>query len=166
MSEETFAALLAPNLASVQRFVQTRLRKPDLADDVLQDTLLHAFDRRHQLRAPAKFKSWLCSIALNEVRMSFRRGRRTVSLEEFQHLDFPDREPSPLARAEQKERADWLQTAMATLSARDREAIRLRDLDERSLPETAATLRASCPATKTAHFRARQRLGHALRKIA
>ncbi len=130
MSGETFEALLATNLPAVRKLVHTRLRMPDHADDIIQQTLLRAFARRDQLRVRAKFKSWLWSIALNEIRMFFRRDRGTVSLEEFPQIDSRDRGLSPLARFEEIERRDWLQAAMAKLSERDRAAIRLRDLDE------------------------------------
>jgi RNA polymerase sigma-70 factor (ECF subfamily) len=166
MSNETFAALLGPNLESVQKFVQRRLKAVDQAEDVVQETLLHAFHRRSQLRAPSKFKSWLYSIALNEIRMLYRKDRKHLSLDEFPTLEFRDHEPSPLERVEQTKRVDWLHSAMAKLSTRDRTTIRLRDLEERSLTESAALLRSSEAATKTAHFRARHRLGTALRQTA
>ncbi|HTX40109.1 MAG TPA: sigma-70 family RNA polymerase sigma factor [Bryobacteraceae bacterium] len=165
MSGETFEALLASNLPAVRKLVHTRLRMPDQADDIIQQTLLRAFARRDQLRVRAKFKSWLWSIALNEIRMFFRRDRHTVSLEEFPHIDSRDRGLSPLARFEQIERRDWLQAAMAKLSERDRAAIRLRDLDELSLSETAEALERSEAAAKSTHFRARQRLACALREV-
>ena len=99
MTGEVFKALLAPNLPSLRRFVQTRLRISDHADDVVQQTLLRAFSHRHQLRADCKFKSWLCSIAMNEVRLFFRTGRPTISLDEFPQIDSRDSAPSPLARS-------------------------------------------------------------------
>jgi len=55
MTGETFEALLAPNLPSMRRLVQMRMRTTDHADDVIQQTLLRAFVRRDQLRASSKF---------------------------------------------------------------------------------------------------------------
>jgi RNA polymerase sigma-70 factor (ECF subfamily) len=165
MTEETFEALLEPNLPSVRRFVQTRLRTSDHADDVLQQTLLRAFAHRNQLRASAKFKSWLCSIAMNEVRMFFRTGLPTISLNESPQIDFRDSEPSPLARVEELERVEWLQAGMDRLSDRDREALRLRDLQEMSLTQTAEAFDLSESAAKSTHFRARRRLAVALRSM-
>ncbi len=106
MTGDTFEALLAPNLQSVRRFVQTRLRTSDHADDVIQQTLLQAFVHRDQLRVSSKFKSWLCSIAMNEVRLFFRHGRPTTPLPEFPPIDSCDSGPSPLARVEELERAE------------------------------------------------------------
>jgi RNA polymerase sigma-70 factor (ECF subfamily) len=163
MTGETFEALLAPNLHSVRRFVQTRLRAPDHADDILQQTLLHAFAHRHQLRASSKFKSWLCTIAMNEVRLFFRSGRPMMSLDEFPKMDSRDAGPSPLARVEQLERMEWLQAGLDKLSDRDRATIRLREFEGLSLKETAEALASSQAATKSGHFRARKRLACAVR---
>jgi RNA polymerase sigma-70 factor, ECF subfamily len=165
MTGETFEALLAPNLASVRRFVQTRLRTPEHADDVIQQTLLRAFVHRNQLRTSSKFRSWLCSIAMNEVRMLFRAGHPSVTLHEFSQIDSRGSGPSPLARVEEMERLEWLKAGMDKLSDRDRETIRLRDLEGMSLTETAEAFELSESAAKSTHFRARQRLACALRSM-
>jgi RNA polymerase sigma-70 factor (ECF subfamily) len=165
MTGDAFEDLLAPNLQWVRRFVQTRLRTSDHAEDVIQQTLLHAFAHRDQLRAGSKFKSWLCSIAMNEVRLLFRRDRPTISLDEFPHIDSRDSGPSPLARVEEMERLEWLQAGMERLSDRDRETIRLRDIEGMSLTETAEAFELSESAAKSTHFRARQRLAGALRSV-
>ena len=165
MTVDTFEALLAPNLPSVRRFVQTRLRTPDHADDVLQQTLLQAFSHRDQLRTGSKFKSWLCSIAMNQVRMFFRTSRPSMSLHEFSEIDSRDSGPSPLARVEELERLEWLRTGMDRLSDRDRDTIRLRDLEGMSLTETAEAFELSESAAKSTHFRARRRLARVLRSV-
>jgi RNA polymerase sigma-70 factor, ECF subfamily len=163
MTGDTFAALLVPNLPSVRRLVQTHLRTPDHTDDIIQRTLLNAFVHRDQLRVSSKFKSWLCSIAMNEVRMFFRTDKGSLSLDEFTNIDFRDSEPSPLAKLEQTERLEWLRGGMAELSERDRTAIRLRDFDGLSLTETAKAFKSSEAAAKSTHFRARRRLAYAVR---
>jgi len=165
MTGDAFEALLVPNLQSVRRFVETRLRTPDHADDVVQQTLLRAFAHRDQLRASSKFKSWVCSIAMNEVRVFFRAGRPTVSLDQFPRIDSRDSGPSPLARVEHLERMERLQAGMDRISDRNREAIRLRDLEGMSLTETAEAFEISEPAAKSTHFRARRRLASALRSM-
>jgi RNA polymerase sigma-70 factor (ECF subfamily) len=142
-----------------------RLRAPDHADDIVQKTLLHAFKHRDQLRVSSKFKSWLCSIAMNEVRSFFRTHRTALPLDELPSIALRDLSTSPLARAENLERAEWLQTGIAKLSKRDREVIRLRDLDEWNVAETAAAFKSSVAAIKSTHFRARKRLASALTRV-
>ncbi|HKE27636.1 MAG TPA: sigma-70 family RNA polymerase sigma factor [Bryobacteraceae bacterium] len=162
MSGETFAALLTPCLPSVRRLVQSRLRGWDYAEDVVQQTLLQAFKHRDQLQSHSKFKSWLWSIAMNEICMFHRRSRVHAPLPESPAMEWRDWSPSPLEQFEQLERVNRVQNALSTLCERDRTAIRLRDLEGFSLAETAETLRSSEPATKSVHFRARRRLKLAL----
>lgn len=163
MSDDTFMSLLAPNLHPLRKFLRARIGMRDQVDDILQEALLHAFARRGQLRLRSKFKSWLWTIAFNEMRMFFRVRRVTISLDEFPHIDPSDRAPLPLTRFEQIERQEWLHAGLAKLSERDRTAIRLRDLDGLSIAETAEALAVSKEAVKSTHFRARKRLAYALR---
>ena len=163
MSGETFTRLLSPNLQPLRRLVRARLRTSDHADDVLQQTLLLAFARRDQLRVQTKFKSWLWSIAYNEIRGFMRRARPHVSLDDFPNFDPVDVTASPLRRCEQAERAECLNRGMATLTERDRTAIRLVDFHGLSIPEAAERLAVSESAVKSTHFRARRRLGDAVR---
>jgi RNA polymerase sigma-70 factor (ECF subfamily) len=160
MSAETFEKLLAPSLRGVRALVHTRLGTTGYAEDVLQEILMRAFARRNQLRVEAKFRTWFWSIALNEIRQHFRRDRITISLDENPQFDVCDSTISPVARLEEVEMCEWLRDCMSELSERDRAAIRLRDIEEKSLPDTAAVLHSSLSATKTAHFRARKRLAH------
>src|ERR1700721_1441606 len=102
MSEDTFMGLLAPNLRPLRKLLQARFRIPDQVDDILQEALLHAFACRDQLRLHSKFKSWLWTIVLNEMRTFFRVERGIMSLDEFPEIDPSDRAPSPLARFEQR----------------------------------------------------------------
>ena len=163
MSGETFEALLAPNLPVVRSLVQTRLSRSGHAEDVIQDILVRAFARRGQLRAEAKFRSWLYSIALNEIRSFFRCDRGDVSLDEFPKLDVPDRAMSPLARLERMETRDRVRACIAELSERDQAAIQVRDIEGRGLREVAAALHSTESAAKVAHFRARRRLAGVVR---
>ncbi len=162
MSGDSFMGLLAPNLRPLRMFLRAKLRIPDQADDVLQQALLHAFAHRDQLRLGSKFKSWLWTIAFNEMRMLFRAERGTISLDEFPNIDPSDRAPSSLATVEQIERREWLHAGMAKLSDRDRTVLRMCDLDGLSIAETAEALAISKAAAKSIHFRARKRLAYAL----
>lgn len=164
MSEETFEALLAPNLQSVRKLVQSRLRMADHADDIVQQTLLRAFAFRHQLRSPSKFRSWIWSIALNEVRMFLRAARPYASLDDAPNRHITDPAPSPLALCEQVETSQRLRAGMARLSLRDRTAIELADLNGLSYAEAANAMAISLSAFKSTHFRARQRLEDTLRR--
>ena len=163
MTPDTFETLLAPNLQLVRRLVQIKLRIPQQTDDIVQQTLLRAYARRDQLRAPAKFKSWICQIAVNEIKMYLRGRRPYISLDEFHPQELAKRSPcSPLDTFLKKEREHCLRVGFAKLKARDRAAIRLIDFRQLSVKEAAGELSLSRVAVKSAHFRARQRLKQAV----
>lgn len=130
---------------------------------MLQEILLRAFARRHQLRSEEKFGVWLWSIALNEIRGFHRRDRGLLPLDLLADFDFPDPAASPAAVLERKEAARCVRACIERLPKRDRAAIRARDLDERSFRDAAAALGRTVPATKTAHLRARRRLADIMR---
>ncbi len=162
MSGETFTDLLAPNLPAIRRLVKARIRMPDYADDVLQQTLMHAFAHRNQLRTESKFKSWIVSIAMNEIRGLARRHRASIPLEAVPRLASAERSSCPHRAYEQSERAEWLQAGLAKLTDRDRNAIQLLDLAELKLTDVARKLSVSSAALKSTQFRARRRLGAAI----
>jgi RNA polymerase sigma factor (sigma-70 family) len=166
MSGEKFEALLAPNLRCVRMLVRRRIPSTGPAEDVVQNILLRAFANRNQLRFEEKFGNWLWSIAANEIRQHFRVDRRLVSLDEIPRFDAPDAGVSPLARLQEKETCEWVEFCVAKLPDRDRNAIRIRDLEGKTLEETAAALQSSLPGAKTIHFRARKRLARILRATA
>lgn len=134
------------------------MRNADWAEDITQHTLMLAFVKRHELREASKFRSWLLSIAANQIRMFLRTSRPALPLADTPPAYLCDRSPSPLARYEVAEEAQRLQSAIAMLSHRDRTAIRLLELDEFSLAETAAQMSLSISAVKSTAFRARRRL--------
>lgn len=162
MSEETFITLLTPNLKPLRAFLQRRLRASSTVDDIVQETLLRAFTRRDQLRVLSKFKSWLWSIGMNQVRMFLRRGHHTVSLADLPRFEPSDNAPSPFAVCEEAERKEWLRAGMANLAERECMAIQLIDFRGNSMAEAAEALAISVSATKSVHFRARRHLARVL----
>jgi RNA polymerase sigma factor (sigma-70 family) len=166
MLRETFEALLAPQLPYVRKLVHSRIRIADHADDVLQEALLQAFAHRHQLRNETNFKGWLLAIAYNEVRLHFRKLRPSISMEEFPWRDLVDTAPSPLVSYERRQKKERVHAGLAQLTHRDRTAIGLADFRGLTATEAAREMSVSKAAFKSTHFRARQRLGEALRKAA
>ena len=163
MSREAFEILLAPHLPWIRTLIVSRSRMTDHTDDLVQQTLMRAYASRDQLSCPSKFRNWVWSIAVNEIRMFLRRRHSSVSLDELPIRDFADWTPSPLARYEQLEREGRIQAGMARLATRHRIAIRLVDLEGLSYSEAATVLAVSTAAFKSIHYRALQALGRSLR---
>ncbi|HWB61133.1 MAG TPA: RNA polymerase sigma factor [Chthoniobacteraceae bacterium] len=56
------------------------LRDASEAEDIVQETFVRAWKRRHWMRDPAKFPAWLTTVARNRA-CDLLRKRRTVSLD-------------------------------------------------------------------------------------
>ncbi|MFN2421783.1 MAG: RNA polymerase sigma factor [Gemmatimonadota bacterium] len=85
----TFEDLLSVNLDALYRTSLRLCGEPDDAQDLLQDTVLRAFEHRDELRDPEAGRSWLFTILtrthLNRLRSSHRRRERIESdLEEWE----------------------------------------------------------------------------------
>ncbi|MEY4508033.1 MAG: hypothetical protein RLZZ450_155 [Pseudomonadota bacterium] len=121
-------------------------------DDLFQDAVLRAFDRLGTLREEARFRSWFFAILLRLHRQRHRRDfwRRLLPLDQVAE---PAVEP-----AFADEGAQRMARALATLNAKEREALVLSDLSEFRLDEIAALQGDSLAAIKSRVVRARARL--------
>jgi RNA polymerase sigma factor (sigma-70 family) len=72
---------LAEHLDALYRYALGVTRDPDLAADIVQDTIVRAIERRHQYRADAPLSHWLIRIAHNLVVDRARRASREIPVE-------------------------------------------------------------------------------------
>ncbi len=139
---------------------------PDAVDDVVQETLL-TIHRALPTYDPARpFHPWLRAIAsrraIDALRRHGRKGAREVhdDIAYLNHAeDPPDFAGSETGRAE----AGRLRAAISTLPPRQREAVELLGLNEKTLAEAAQDTGSTKVALKVNFFRAmkslRARLG-------
>jgi RNA polymerase sigma-70 factor (ECF subfamily) len=131
------------------------------AEDVTQEAMLRLWKRAPSWRADgAKLSTWLYQVTANLCIDRLRRRRETSA------GDLPDAaDPAPAAldRISDRERAAALQRALAALPDRQRLAIVLRHLEERSNPEIAAVLDTSIEAVESLLARGRRNLAARLR---
>ena len=156
---ETYEVLVSKHVPTLRRWVAGRMRNPQDAEDVVQQTLLLALRHFDQFRYEASFGTWLCTIATNEIRARFRRpdNRRTVLIDPqaFATWEVKDTRRSPLAEAELEQVRVRMHQAIADLPELYRDVVELRDLRGLSIRETANSLRLSTPAIKSRLLRAR-----------
>jgi len=81
--EGAYDRLFAEYFPGVFRFALSRLgRDEELAQEMVQSTLVTAFERLETFRGEAQLMSWLCGICLNLIRDHRRRqGRRGGTVE-------------------------------------------------------------------------------------
>src|SRR5688572_28720085 len=112
------------------------------AEDVVQETYLHAFTHLSDFRGEARLSTWLTRIALNEALGRVRQRRPTVGMEAIQSMaaPFSAHEPDPEAAAALTEIRRLLERAVSSLPEHFRIVFVMRDVEEMSIEETALLL--------------------------
>jgi len=78
---EGFEAELAPLKDGLYGFILKSLGFAEDAADVYQETVLRAFKYRHGFKRGRSFKTWIFTIADNEVKRYFRKAGRSIYLD-------------------------------------------------------------------------------------
>ncbi|HTB94963.1 MAG TPA: sigma-70 family RNA polymerase sigma factor [Candidatus Sulfotelmatobacter sp.] len=136
------------------------------AEDVAQESFHKAFLHLDSFQEKARFSTWLTRITMNEALMLLRRKRgvfealpespengATPTLEPF-----VDRSPNPEESCWRREHKQLLSKAINRLGPKVRRTILLRDIEERSVQETARIMGISISAVKARVFQGRRRL--------
>jgi RNA polymerase sigma-70 factor, ECF subfamily len=158
--EEAFWDLIQPYMAPLTRFARMRLHSDPEAEDIVQQAILRALSHLRQFRGEASFKTWLTTIASNEV-SQWRRGRAVTPirpLREDRAAILKDPTDAPDMQFQRRQDVERLHKALTRLPEKYRRMIQLRDLNELSIAETARSLSLTTAAVKTRHHRARKLL--------
>jgi RNA polymerase sigma-70 factor (ECF subfamily) len=130
------------------------------AHDVVSDTYLVAWRRVNDLRKVAEPQAWLYGIAYRSIGNQRRGAQRrtalaakaqTIGEAESEHID-------PACHAESSEELRMVGDAMARLTPRDQEILRLAAFEEMTYKEIASVLNLQPAIVRTILYRARQRL--------
>lgn len=139
-----FIDRVSAHAGALRRFAQRLTRNPADAEDVLQDSLVRALEKRNELRDPRRLRAWLLAI----VRTSWLNSRRGLR-QKLELLDgnvlHEDRGSRGNLEREILDRSldDELLAALDGLPADWREALWLREVEELSYEEIAAVV--GCP---------------------
>ncbi|MCH9681204.1 MAG: RNA polymerase sigma factor [Deltaproteobacteria bacterium] len=133
---------------------------PPLAEDLVQEAFARAMTSVANYDGRASFATWLRAIALNVVRMHWRRSKTTDRIvgdfEQMQHLAPPKGLPDQLHAQDQRMRAVY--EILATMPDHLREAFVLRELEGLPTREAAEQLGISAGNLAVRATRARQRI--------
>ena len=146
---ELFHELVRPYEKSLYFSALSLLRRPEEAEDAVQEALMKAYRALPSFRSEAKFSTWLATIVLNEARGRLRHERVLTFTsvdetpedgEDFTPAVIADWREVPLESLERKEVREMIQQAISALPEIYREVFLLRDVQELNIAETAATL--------------------------
>ncbi len=144
------------------RFILASAGDQDLAESVVQDCFLKAYNARESFRGECSVQTWLTGIALNLLRdkqrtkrfQFWRRSEKTsIDVSEMASV-LPDRQSSPETRMIARERAAEIATFLESLSPNQRAVFVMRFQEEMELPEIAAAMGMSLATAKTHLHRA------------
>lgn len=128
------------------RVLRHQLRRPEDANDLVQQTFLHLHRSRMDFREGAELRPWLFTIALNLKREYFRRASRKPEAPlDSEGIEMPRVQPRGQEQAEASEEVRY---AFAQLPDDQREVIALHWLAGIPLPEVAELVGASLSAVK------------------
>ena len=118
--EAAFGVLLVRHQARVRNWLRQLVRDATRADDLAQETFIRAWQRIQSLREPARFSSWLMSIAYT----TFLQARRK-RIGEDRLLEAVKREPDTMETFEPSGANAELPKLLAVLSDDERAAMTL-----------------------------------------
>jgi RNA polymerase sigma-70 factor, ECF subfamily len=129
------------------------------ADDLAQETFIHAYQHLAGFRADARFSSWLYRIAVNQCLNWQKRRQRLQQL--HQQWSEQDRQPAGAEAAQ----AQQVQEALLKLPPKQRAAVVLTTYDGLSHAEAAAALGCSETTVSWRLFAARGKLKRLLKNL-
>lgn len=135
------------------------------ADDVVQESLMQAWEQLDNLRDPAAVKSWLLRIVGTRSIDHLRKRRNHVALDEAETLaDAPSgpRIQDPESTAVNASRVDALKSALQRLPEEQRRCWVLKEFNDLSYEEIALTLNISPDSVRGRLARARTALARTM----
>ena len=127
------------------RVARSILRDDAEAEDVMQEAYVRAYQHLDQFAGYSSFATWLTRIAVHEALRRLPDRRRTMQMEEIDvdgegSMNVVETSSDPEQRASVAELGRLLEDAVLELPSHYRSVVMLRDVEEMSTAETAATL--------------------------
>lgn len=156
--QRAFAQLVRLNQDRVFRFVLRMTGSRDDALDLTQETFMKAWQALPRWQPQAQFRTWLFQIARNGALDLLRRRAVLDFVPIDDEPELPAHAPTAEDRLELRQRYRMLDDALRRLPAEHREILLLREVEEMSYAEIAATLNIEEGTVKSRLARARAAL--------
>lgn len=164
---ESFEYFVRRYQRKITRVAYRLLRDAGEADCAAQESFLRAYQNLNEFREGSTFETWLTRICINWCKDRLKRRRLVLYFHQApveeetdsgpRHLaEHPG--PSPERRAMSREIREKLQTAMDSLSPRQRTIFVLKHFEELSIPEIADMTGLDSGTIKSHLFRAAHKI--------
>jgi RNA polymerase sigma-70 factor (ECF subfamily) len=154
---EKLYRIYQPRLA---RFLISMLQRPQLVEEVLDDTMMVVWQTAGNFRGSSKLSTWIFAIAYRKALKAKARWPDPVEDEEFDTRVSTD--PPPDDRLHRERLHDALVEAMSHLSAEHRAVVDLTYFHGFGYREIAEIVHCPVDTVKTRMFHARRRLRQAM----
>ena len=145
-------------------FIYHYLKDSESAEDVVQETMIKLYQKKHYYKEIAKFSTWLYTIAKNlaNTELRKRKNRKTTLLSQFSNDDKAYEIPSDDLEIGQQVQTDVvneiIKDAVNQLSEKFKIVIILRDIQEISYEEISGIIGVPIGTVKSRINRARLQL--------
>jgi RNA polymerase sigma-70 factor (ECF subfamily) len=154
---EKLYRIYQPRLA---RFVTNLVRRPELVEEVLDDTMMAVWNTAGNFRGASRVSTWIFGIAYRQAMKARRRWDVPVEQQPDLEQASPDHGPDELLHHSQRHVA--LKSAMETLSADHRAVLDLTYFHGLGYREIAEIVGCPVDTVKTRMFHARRKLKRVL----
>jgi len=150
---EDFARLLELEMPFLQRNARRWYRDPADAEDLVQDTIVRALASAHQWEPGTNLRAWLVTIMRNQFFTAVAQSNRAKALQSEGVMD-----PAVAGKAEARLELRELGAAIARLPVKQRLAILLVAVEDKSYQEVAEAMQMTIGAVRCHLARGRARL--------
>jgi RNA polymerase sigma-70 factor (ECF subfamily) len=131
------------------------------AEECVQDAFVRALSSLRRNDAEIALRPWLHAIVRNRCLDQLRKPNRTTDLDPHEAV-LADRGPGPVSMIAHRQKLDAVVGGMETLPERQRRALVMHELEDRSHSQIGRVLGVSAGASKALVHRARQGVAAAL----
>ena len=169
--ENAYTELVNRYRDRLMNFVFQYFGDMELAEDIVQDTMLKLYQKKHYHKEIAKFSTWIYTIAKNLAYTELRRKkRRKVTLlsqmtRDEKNYDLPSNQPEIGQEIQNEFVHNLIQAAIQDLPDHFRTIIILRDIEELSYEEISSILDVPLGTVKSRINRARLQLQVELKNL-
>jgi RNA polymerase sigma-70 factor (ECF subfamily) len=156
--DPTFINDLSRSVPHLRAFALSLTRHPDQAEDLVQDAILRALDRRNSFEPGTSLQAWLFTILRNSFHSEYRKRNREVQDSDGVRSQALISLPDQIPRLELQD----LSTALSKLPADQREAILMVGAEGMSYEDAAWVAGVPLGTLKSRVSRGRRRLAELL----
>lgn len=162
--EQAYIELVSRYRDKLMTFVYRFMNNYELAEDIVQDTLLKLYTHKHYYRSIAKFSTWIYTIAgnLSKTELRKKKRRKVINLSqvgsEDREYEFPATEPETGELVQSGYTEKKIQESIQKLPLHFRTVIILRDIQELSYEEVSKIVDVPLGTVKSRINRARLQL--------